>query len=225
LIYGLSRTFYSLVARPLLRSGVRAIAVLLGGALVAASGARDALAVLLIASAGYALGIPLNRGVRELLQDGRSGLRIWWRSSWRPALSAEVAPVPLAGLGAAIYAQLGMGYFALGGAALLAASLAVRWGALNLQRQRRSVRELALLNEVSRAIIRSELDVSALCELIYREASKVVDTSSFHLGLFDPVGDEYTLQVRIQDSVRLPPLTVHLPSGDGLVGWMRETGR
>jgi serine phosphatase RsbU (regulator of sigma subunit)/putative methionine-R-sulfoxide reductase with GAF domain len=31
--------------------------------------------------------------------------------------------------------------------------------------------------------------------------------------------------VRIQDRVRLPPLTVHLPSGDGLVGWMRETGR
>jgi serine phosphatase RsbU (regulator of sigma subunit)/putative methionine-R-sulfoxide reductase with GAF domain len=118
-----------------------------------------------------------------------------------------------------------MFYFALAGAALLAASMAVRWGALSLQRQRRSVRELALLNEVSRAIIRSELDVAALCELIYREASKVVDTSSFHLGLFDPVGDQYTLQVRIQDRVRLPPLTVHLPSGDGLVGWMRETGR
>jgi serine phosphatase RsbU (regulator of sigma subunit)/putative methionine-R-sulfoxide reductase with GAF domain len=116
-------------------------------------------------------------------------------------------------------------YFALAGAALLAASLAVRWGALSLQRQRRSVRELALLNEVSRAIIRSELDVTALCELIYREASKVVDTSSFHLGLFDSDGDQYTLQVRVQDRVRLPPLTVQLPSGDGLVGWMRETGR
>ena len=113
----------------------------------------------------------------------------------------------------------------IGAAGLLAASLAVRRWALNVQRQRRSVRELAQLNEVSRAIIRAELSVEALCELIYREASKVVDTSSFHLGLFEPSGDHYTLMVRVQDRVRLPPLIVELPSGDGIVGWMRETGR
>jgi serine phosphatase RsbU (regulator of sigma subunit)/putative methionine-R-sulfoxide reductase with GAF domain len=229
LIYGRPRTFYSLVARPVLRSGVRAIAVLSGGALVAAIGGVTSglgeFAVLAISAVCYALVIQLNRVIREFFQGGRVGISTWWRSSWRPALSAEVAPLPAAALGAAIYSRLGMIYFALAGAALLAASMAVRWGALSLQRQRRSVRELALLNEVSRAIIRSELDVTALCELIYREASKVVDTSSFHLGLFDQIGDQYTLQVRIQDRVRLPPLTVHLPSGDGLVGWMRETGR
>jgi serine phosphatase RsbU (regulator of sigma subunit)/putative methionine-R-sulfoxide reductase with GAF domain len=229
LIYGRPRTFYSLVARPVLRSGVRAIAVLSGGALVAAIGGVPSgpgeFAVLAISAVCYALVIQLNRVIREFFQGGRVGVSTWWRSSWRPALSAEVAPLPAAALGAAIYSRLGMIYFALAGAALLAASMAVRWGALSLQRQRRSVRELALLNEVSRAIIRSELDVTALCELIYREASKVVDTSSFHLGLFDQIGDQYTLQVRIQDRVRLPPLTVHLPSGDGLVGWMRETGR
>jgi serine phosphatase RsbU (regulator of sigma subunit)/putative methionine-R-sulfoxide reductase with GAF domain len=224
-IYGRPRTFYSLFARPVLRSGVRAIAVLLGGALVAAAGAQGEFAVVAISVVCYAVVIQLNRVIREFFQGGRTGISTWWRSSWRPALSAEVAPLPAAALGAAIYSRLGMIYFALAGAALLAASMAVRWGALSLQRQRRSVRELALLNEVSRAIIRSELDVIALCELIYREASKVVDTSSFHLGLFDPIGDQYTLQVRIQDRVRLPPLTVHLPSGDGLVGWMRETGR
>jgi serine phosphatase RsbU (regulator of sigma subunit)/putative methionine-R-sulfoxide reductase with GAF domain len=229
LIYGRPRTFYSVVARPVLRSGVRAIAVLLGAALVVvvvgAPPEPGKFALVMISAVCYALVIQLNRVLREFFQGGRVGVSTWWRSSWRPALSAEVAPLPLAALGAAIYSRLGMIYFALAGAALLAASMAVRWGALSLQRQRRSVRELALLNEVSRAIIRSELDVTALCELIYREASKVVDTSSFHLGLFDQVGDEYTLKVRIQDRVRLPPLTVHLPSGDGLVGWMRETGR
>ncbi len=229
LIYGRPRTFYSVVARPVLRSGVRAIAVLLGAALVVVAVGTapepGEFKLVAISAVCYALVIQLNRVLREFFQGGRVGVSTWWRSSWRPALSAEVAPLPLAALGAAIYSQLGMVYFALAGAALLAASIAVRWGALSLQRQRRSVRELALLNEVSRAIIRSELDVTALCELIYREASKLVDTSSFHLGLFDPVGDQYTLQVRIQDRVRLPPLTVHLPSGDGLVGWMRETGR
>ncbi|MGB9632493.1 MAG: GAF domain-containing protein, partial [Chloroflexaceae bacterium] len=93
----------------------------------------------------------------------------------------------------------------------------------NVASQRRSVRELALLNEISRAIIRSELDVEALCDLVYREASKVVDTASFHLGLFD--NDRYTLVVRVQDRVRLPPLTVTLPPGDGLIGWIRQTGK
>jgi serine phosphatase RsbU (regulator of sigma subunit)/putative methionine-R-sulfoxide reductase with GAF domain len=226
-LYGRPRTFYLLVARPLLRSGVRAIAILLGGALVAAL-APDPTQVfsrLLIFALIFALVIQLSRAGREFLQGGRSGLDTWFRSSWRTALSAEIAPLPLAALGAAVYERLDSVYFVISGAALLAGSLTVRRAALNLQRQRRSVRELAQLNEVSRAIIRAELDVEALCELIYREASKVVDTSSFHLGLFDTAGDRYTLVIRVQDRVRLPPLVVDLPAGDGIVGWMRETGR
>src|SRR6185503_7621598 len=209
------------------RSGVRAIAILLGGLLATTFGIgpSDHLDLLVVLAPCYAVVIQLNRVVREFFQGGRTGVSTWWRSSWRAALSAEVAPLPVAALGAAIYNRLGMVYFALSGAALLASSLAVRRAALNLQRQRRSVRELALLNEVSRAIIRAELDADALCELIYREASKVVDTSSFHLGLFEPTGDRYTLMIRVQDRVRLPPLEVDLPSGDGIVGWMRETGR
>jgi serine phosphatase RsbU (regulator of sigma subunit)/putative methionine-R-sulfoxide reductase with GAF domain len=227
LIYGRARTFYLMVARPFLRSGVRAIGVLLGATLAlalfpSAAGDMGRLAVIVIC---YALVIQLNRVLREYFQGGRTGVITWFRASWRPALSAEIAPLPLAILGAAIYTTLGPIYFVIGAAGLLAASLAVRRSALNVQRQRRSVRELAQLNEVSRAIIRAELSVEALCELIYREASKVVDTSSFHLGLFEPSGDRYTLIVRVQDRVRLPPLNVELPSGDGIVGWMRETGR
>ena len=227
LIYGRARTFYLMVGRPVLRSGVRAIAILLGAALASllAGGPPNDLVLLLVLVPCYAMVIQLNRIVREFLQGGRTGVITWWRSSWRAALSAEVLPLPIAVLGAAIYERLGLVYFLLAGAAMLAASMTVRWAALTLQYQRRSVRELALLNEVSRAIIRSELDVDALCELIYQQASKVVDTSSFHLGLFDPSGDQYTLVVRVQDRVRLPPLTVQLPAGDGLVGWMRETGR
>ncbi|HEU5101688.1 MAG TPA: SpoIIE family protein phosphatase, partial [Roseiflexaceae bacterium] len=227
LIYGRPRTFYLTVARPYLRSGVRAIAILLGTTLAAAlfPGDLSSGGPLVVIVLWYALVIQLNRVVREYFQGGRTGVVTWFRSSWRPALGAEIAPLPIAVLGAAIYTRLGAIYFLLGAAGLLAASLAVRRSALNVQRQRRSVRELAQLNEVSRAIIRAELSVEALCELIYREASKVVDTSSFHLGLFDPSGDNYTLVVRVQDRVRLPPLHVELPAGDGIVGWMRETGR
>ncbi|MCG8350942.1 MAG: SpoIIE family protein phosphatase [Chloroflexales bacterium] len=171
----------------------------------------------------YVLAVQLSRIGREYLQGGWSGLQTWWRSVWQLSLRIEIAPLPLAALWAAIYTQLGLGYFVLAGLAMIASGATVRRAAKSLQTQRRSVRELAQLNEASRAIIRSELNVDALCDLIYREASKIVDTSSFHIGLFD--GTTYTLMVRVQDRVRLPRLSINLKEGDGLIGWMRQTGR
>lgn len=231
LLYNRPRSFYLLGARPLMRGGVRAAGLLAGAALASAATGRpqydpatlDPVALLLWTIPTYVGVLQLTRMGRELLAGGRSGLTTWWRSTWRLALGAELAPLPLSLLGAAIYTRLGSGYFLLAGLGLLAGAAAVRRATLNLATQRRSVRELALLNEVSRAIIRSELDVETLCELIYREASKIVDTSSFHLGLFD--GDHYTLVVRVQDRVRLPRLTVDLSGGDGLIGWIRQTGK
>jgi serine phosphatase RsbU (regulator of sigma subunit)/putative methionine-R-sulfoxide reductase with GAF domain len=224
LIYNRPRSFLLLVARPLFRSGVRASAVLASTGLAGLLGLSGPIALLAIIPV-YAVTIQSARALRELLQGGITGMRTWWYSSWRPMALAEIAPLPLAALFAAIYATLGVGYFMLSAAGLLATSIAVRRAVQNLRRQRRSVQELALLNEASRAIIRAELDADALCDLIYREASKVVDTSSFHLGLFEPDSDRYTLMVRVQDRVRLPQLTVNLPVGDGIVGWMRQTGR
>lgn len=222
---------YLLGARPFLRGGARAMAILAGAALATVATGRpqydpqtlDPLALALAIGPCYLLSLQLGRIGREYLQGGRSGVSTWWRGSWRLALGAEFAPLPLAVLGAAIYTRLGGAYFLLAGLALVAAAAAVRRAALNVASQRRSVRELALLNEISRAIIRSELDVEALCDLVYREASKVVDTASFHLGLFDE--DRYTLVVRVQDRVRLSPLTVTLHPGDGLIGWIRQTGK
>ncbi len=225
------RSIYLLLARPFLRGGLRAAGILAGAALAsAAAGAPqydpariNPEALLLWAILAYTATLQLGRVGREFLQGGPSGVTTWWRSTWRLALGVELAPLPLALLGAAIYRQLGIGHFFMAGLALIAAATAVRRASLNLQSQRRSVRELALLNEASRAIIRSELDAEALCELIYREASKVIDTGSFHLGLFE--GKSYTLMVRVQDRVRLPRLTVDLPAGDGIIGWIRQTGR
>lgn len=224
-----ARSFYYLVSRPLLRSSIRAIAILTAAMLISAYGLSETDAkgptALLILIPCYVLIVQLNRMVREYLQGGQSGLSTWWRASWSLFLFGEVAPLPLAALVAAIYSSLHISYFLMSAAALIAASIAVRQAIYNLRRQRRSVAELAMLNEASRSIIRAELDVDALCDLIYRQASKVVDTSSFHLGLFEPDGDNYTLMVRVQDRMHLPRLTVDLPSGDGIVGWMRKTGR
>jgi len=231
LIYRRPLSLLSVGARPFLRGGLRAAGILSGAALAAvATGAPqlspatlDPVALLVWTIVGYVLWVQLGRAGRELVQGGWSGVTTWWRNSWHVAAGVEIAPLPLALLGAAIYHQLGVGMFFLAGLALIAAAGAVRRATLNLQSQRRSVRELAQLNEVSRAIIRSELDVDALCELIYREASKIVDTSSFHLGLFD--GPQYTLVVRVQDRVRLPRLSVDLGENPGLIGWIRQTGK
>ena len=89
--------------------------------------------------------------------------------------------------------------------------------------RQRALRELSTLNEVSRAIIRADLDVDALCELVYHEASKVLDTTWFHLALFDQ--QHYLLKVRVQNGRRLPPLEFDLSDQEGLMGWMRRTGR
>ncbi len=227
LIYGRPKTFYTMAARPLLRSGVRAMAILVGAAVAnGISGGTPTLAELFFCTAiTYPLLIESSRALREYLQGGLTGMNIWWRSAWSAALLAEVVPLPAAWLGALIYQRLPFSTFLIGCFLLLAASLTVRQASLNLRQQRRSVRELAMLNQASRAIIRAEMDVAELCNLIYREASKVVDTASFHLGLFAPEGDQYTLMVRVQDRVRLPSITMNVPNGDGIIGWMRETGR
>jgi serine phosphatase RsbU (regulator of sigma subunit)/putative methionine-R-sulfoxide reductase with GAF domain len=230
-VYRRPRSFYLLVARPILRGGARAAGVLLGASIatlltqtpMSALPAEQPLPLLAALIFASIITIQLPRAGREALQGGKSGFITWWRSTWQLIVNVELAPLPLALLGAAIYHELGLGYFALTGIALIATAAAVRRATLNLASQRRSVRELALLNEVSRAIIRTELNVLSLCDVIYREASKVVDTSSFHLGLFE--GDTYTLVVRVQDRVRMPPLSVDLAANDGLIGWIRQTGR
>lgn len=214
-----ARTLYSQLGRPLLRSGLRTAGILLGGLLADVSGMPLLLALII----AYVPTVQLGRALREWLLGSHSGLATWWRSAWPAIVAAEIAPLPLALLGAAIANQLGPGYLLLAGIAVAATASIVRRAALTLHQQRRSVDELAQLNAVSRAIIRSELDTDALCELIYRETSRVVDTSSFHLGLFD--GDQYTLVVRVQDRVRQPRLTVNLAQNGGLIGWIRSTGK
>ncbi len=223
LLYRQAPTFDQLVARPLLQGGVRGAGVLLGAALATLTGSLDPIPLLLW-SALTLVGLgQLIRLSHEAMQGGRRGAAIWWRRNWRLSLSAELAPLPLALLGAAIYDRLGSGYFILAGLGLIATAAMVQRAIRNLASRYRSLRELALLNQASRAIIRSELNVETLCELIYHEAGHIVDTSSFHLGLF--VGDRYSLVVRVQDRVRLPSLTVDLSAGDGLIGWIRQSGQ
>lgn len=83
------------------------------------------------------------------------------------------------------------------------------------------VRELSSLADFARAVAEARLEVNELCELIYRRASDIVDTSFFQLGLFD--GDWYDIRVWLRESTRLSAKRFDLHDNPGLIGWVRES--
>jgi hypothetical protein len=87
----------------------------------------------------------------------------------------------------------------------------------------RRVQELEALAEAGRALSVAELDVDALCELIFDQASKIVDTSTFQLGLFED--DHYNIKLWQIEGVRQRPQMFDLSDGEGIIAWMRRTGQ
>ena len=117
-----------------------------------------------------------------------------------------------------LHKWLDLGLLLLGVAA--AAILAKRWADTRSELMRR-VAELSTVDEVGRAIVQAQLDVDELCKLMYEHASRIVDTTIFHLGLFD--GDEYKLKLWMREGELQPPQTFRLTPGLGLVSWLRES--
>ena len=83
--------------------------------------------------------------------------------------------------------------------------------------------DLAALTEAGLAIVRSQLDVDGLCELVYQQVVRIVDADHFHLGLFE--GDSFNLKVWVQDGNRLPVTSFPGAQDAGIIGWMRATQR
>ena len=83
--------------------------------------------------------------------------------------------------------------------------------------------DLAALTEAGLAIVRSQLDVDGLCELVYQQVGRIVDADHFHLGLFE--GDSFNLKVWVQDGKRLPVTSFPGAQDTGIIGWMRATQR
>ena len=111
---------------------------------------------------------------------------------------------------------------------ILLGGTAIGLGALVLWRRRRSrralmrqVQELKALSDAGRAIAEAKLDIDELCELIYRRASDIVNTSTFQLGLFD--GAAYDLRIWVRDGERVPRQRFDLGESPGLVGWVRDS--
>lgn len=104
------------------------------------------------------------------------------------------------------------------GAGLLVMGLAVGyWRGL-----RRSVREHSLdaLADVGQAILKAQLNLDALCEIVYQQSTRVIDTRNFQIGIID--GEDYVIKVWIKEAERLPPQSFKQGAEEGLIGWVNK---
>ncbi|MCZ2096114.1 MAG: GAF domain-containing protein [Anaerolineae bacterium] len=93
---------------------------------------------------------------------------------------------------------------------------------ISLAAQERLSPELDVLAGVGTAILSVQLKVDALCEVVYQQATRIVDTRNFQIGLFD--GNDYVIKVWLKDAERLPPQTFIGKADEGVIGWVRRTG-
>lgn len=119
---------------------------------------------------------------------------------------------------------VGLGWIALVVILLTLGALALlfRRGYKARRSLERRVAELSALSEAGRAIVAAQLDVDALCTLIHDQACKIVDTSTFQLGLFE--GTDYHIKVWIVRGEHKPGAVFDLSESPGIIGWMRRTG-
>ena len=82
--------------------------------------------------------------------------------------------------------------------------------------------ELDVLAGVGNAILSVQLKVDALCEVVYQQATRIVDTQNFQIGLFD--GNDYVIKVWLKNAERMPPQRFENNADDGIIGWIRQSG-
>ncbi len=80
--------------------------------------------------------------------------------------------------------------------------------------------ELDKLAGVGRAILGVQLKLDALCEIVYQQSTRIVDTRNFQLGLFE--GDTYVVKVWIRNGERLPAQEFPGSAAEGLIGWVHK---
>ena len=222
-----SRRF--LVQVPLFNAGLKALLALLGGELYGRLGGavplsnldgQSSLAAGVLCVVWFALN-HLGWGIRAQLAGGLEGLRLFLQDLFPRAVLIELLPLPFSVVVALVYARLSWVAFAFLVLILVAVSLLVqRWVADRSALVHR-VAELSTIEQVGRAIAEAQLDVDELCRLMYEHACRIVDTTIFHLGLFD--GDSYTLKLWMRQGKPELQQTFQLRPDEGLVSWLRES--
>jgi sigma-B regulation protein RsbU (phosphoserine phosphatase) len=82
--------------------------------------------------------------------------------------------------------------------------------------------ELDILAGVGNAILSVQLKVDALCEVVYQQATRIVDTRNFQIGLFE--GNDYAIKVWLKNAERQAPHRYAGKGDEGVIGWVRHTG-
>jgi serine phosphatase RsbU (regulator of sigma subunit)/putative methionine-R-sulfoxide reductase with GAF domain len=211
------------------QGGLGALVALLGGALYAWLGGSFPLSDLNLQTA-VPVGVlclawffldHLGWGVWDCLEGGLRRLRRVLGEAFPQDLLAELLLLPLGALMALVYGRLGWLAFGLLALFVVAVGLlAGHWAHVRKALMQR-VAELSTIEQVGRAIAGAELDVDALCRLIYEHARQIVDTTIFHLGLFD--GDDYRLKLWMREGKPEPQRSFRLEPNQGLVGWLRRS--
>jgi len=127
----------------------------------------------------YTRGILDGQSLREQLQDE---LEI---------MPLEVLDLHIGLLIAVTYVSNGFGPLVILGIAILQVSLILRRRVSMSQRLQQQVAQLSALNEIGRAIS-ATVDIPRLMDTIYRESSKVIDTTNFCIALYAAQNDEVT---------------------------------
>jgi sigma-B regulation protein RsbU (phosphoserine phosphatase) len=227
---------YNLGEVPLFNAGLKAWMALLGGALFVAIAqlpsphngplltpdlnSQAVLAAIALCLLWFILDHAV-WGISDYLSGGWERLRVFVQDAVPHALLIELFPLPISIVVALTYTQLNWLAFALVALAVVAvALLAQRWADAREELVQR-VAELTTIEQVGRAISQAQLDVDELCELMYKHASRIADTTIFHLGLFD--GDDYTIKLWIREGQAEPQRTFRMTPGVGLVNWLRES--
>jgi len=215
---------------PLLNSGLKALMALTSGAVYRLAGGEFPLSRVTLPSLVPLLAILVTWFVLDhlgwaawaWLRGGAEELHRFLRSLWPTAFLVESLPLPATAFIALVFAQGWLPFLMLA-AGLLVFSVVIQRVADMGQKLEARVSELSSLTDTGRALVEAQLDVDQLCELIYHQASHIVDTSNFHLGLFD--GEHLTLKIWVVAGQRQPSQTFALAAGEGVSGWMRRTGQ
>ncbi|GAB4570335.1 MAG: hypothetical protein Kow0047_23920 [Anaerolineae bacterium] len=123
--------------------------------------------------------------VRVALDEGWQGMVLFLRRIIRSSLWVELLPLPASLVIAVVYTQLGGVPFALLFIGLIAAGIVVRRLMETQSRLREQIADLSLLADLQQDVQNAQLDVEALCELVYAYAARVVDASDMALDLYD----------------------------------------
>ena len=213
---------------PLLNGGLKALTALISGTVYRLAGGEFPLSTITLPSlipliALFVTWFALDRlgwVGWAWLQGGPKELNRFLHSVWLTSFLVEFLPLPATALIAQVFVGGWLPFLMLA-VGLLVVSVVVQRLADAHQQLETRVSELSTLADTGRAIVEAQLNVDQLCELIYQQISRIVDTSSFHLGLFQ--NDNLILKVWVVAGQRLPSQTFALIGEEGIVGWIRQT--